>query len=109
MTTYTEVFGSNAESYERAQVAKAAAAEEAMNRDQALTKAACSAALARPGEEGFHVLAGDECSPLRLAFAQQLACDKIADLAFADLEISGGFFGCVGPLLRNEPFCFHLR
>jgi hypothetical protein len=40
MTTYTEVFGSNAESYERAQLAKAAAAEEAMNRDQALTKAA---------------------------------------------------------------------
>jgi integrase len=40
MTTYTEVFGSNAESYERGQLAKAAAAEEAMNRDQALTKAA---------------------------------------------------------------------
>jgi integrase len=40
MTTYTEVFGSNAESYERAQLAKAAAAEEAMSQDQALTKAA---------------------------------------------------------------------
>ncbi len=32
MTTYTEVFGSNAESYERAQLAKATAAEAAMAR-----------------------------------------------------------------------------
>jgi integrase len=32
MTTYTQVFGSNAESYERAQLAKAAAAEEALKK-----------------------------------------------------------------------------
>jgi len=40
MTTYTEVFGSNAESYERAQLAKAAAAEEAMARSEPLKKVA---------------------------------------------------------------------
>ena len=40
MTTYTEVFGSNAESYERAQLAKAAAAEAAMARTGRLKKAA---------------------------------------------------------------------
>ena len=40
MTTYTEVFGSNAESYERAQLAKAAAAEAAMSRPKRLKKAA---------------------------------------------------------------------
>ena len=40
MTTYTEVFGSNAESYERAQLAKAAAAEAAMSRTKRLKKAA---------------------------------------------------------------------
>ncbi len=38
MTTYTEVFGSNTESYERAQLAKAAAAEAAMSRPKPLTK-----------------------------------------------------------------------
>ena len=40
MTTYTEVFGSNAECYERAQLAKAAAAETAMSRIKPLKKAA---------------------------------------------------------------------
>ena len=40
MTTYTEVFGSNAESYERAQLAKAAAAEAAMSQPKRLQKAA---------------------------------------------------------------------
>ena len=40
MTTYTEVFGSNAESYERSQLAKAAAAEAAMSRTMKLKKAA---------------------------------------------------------------------
>ena len=40
MTTYTEVFGSNAESYERAQLAKAAAAEAAMSRTKPLKMAA---------------------------------------------------------------------
>ncbi len=40
MTTYTEVFGSNAESYERAQLAKAAAAEAAMSQPKRLKKAA---------------------------------------------------------------------
>jgi integrase len=40
MTTYTEVFGSNAESYERAQLAKAAAAEEAMSQSEPLRKVA---------------------------------------------------------------------
>ncbi len=40
MTTYTEVFGSNAESYERAQLAKAAAAEAAMFKPPRLKKAA---------------------------------------------------------------------
>ncbi len=40
MTTYTEVFGSNSESYERAQLAKAAAAEAAMSRPVRLKKAA---------------------------------------------------------------------
>ena len=40
MGTYTEVFGSNAESYERAQLAKAAAAEAAMARTGRLKKAA---------------------------------------------------------------------
>jgi integrase len=40
MTTYTEVFGSNAESYESAQLAKAAAAEAAMSRTGRLKKAA---------------------------------------------------------------------
>lgn len=40
MTTYTEVFGSNAESYERAQLAKATAAEAAMARTGRLKKAA---------------------------------------------------------------------
>lgn len=40
MTTYTEVFGSNAESYERAQLAKAAAAEAAISHDEPLKKVA---------------------------------------------------------------------
>jgi integrase len=40
MTTYTEVFGSNTESYERAQLAKAAAAEEALSRQEAVREAA---------------------------------------------------------------------
>ncbi len=40
MTTYTEVFGSNSESYERTQLAKAAAAEAAMSRPVRLKKAA---------------------------------------------------------------------
>jgi integrase len=40
MTTYTEVFGSNAESYERAQLAKASAAEEAMAKSEPLKKVA---------------------------------------------------------------------
>ncbi len=40
MGTYTEVFGSNSESYERAQLAKAAAAEAAMSRTGRLKKAA---------------------------------------------------------------------
>ena len=40
MTTYTEVFGSNSESYERAQLAKAAAAEEATIRTLRLKKVA---------------------------------------------------------------------
>lgn len=40
MTTYTEVFGSNADSYERTQLAKAAAAEEAFSEQTQLSKAA---------------------------------------------------------------------
>ena len=40
LTTYTEVFGSNSESYERAQLAKAAAAEAATFRPVRLKKAA---------------------------------------------------------------------
>lgn len=64
---------------------------------------------ARPGEEGFHVLAGDERLCLRFAFAQQFAGDEIADLALADFEVSGGFLGRVGRLLRDESLCFHLK
>ena len=40
MTTYTEVFGSNTESYERSQLAKAAAAEAALFQPARRKKAA---------------------------------------------------------------------
>jgi len=56
MTTYTEVFGSNSESYERAQLAKAAAAEAAMSRTLRLEKAAYTISLERvekPASEQF--------------------------------------------------------
>ena len=62
-----------------------------------------------PREEGFHVLAGNERLCLRFAFPQKFAGDEIADLALADFEVSGGFLGRVGRLLRDESFCFHLR
>jgi hypothetical protein len=29
-------------------------------------------------------------------------------LALADFEVSGGFLGRIGRLLRDESFCFHL-
>ena len=62
---------------------------------------------ARPGEEGFNVLAGDERLCLCLAFAEQFSGNEIADLALADLEVGGGFLGRLGRLLRDNSLVFH--